>query len=56
MNKTPPKPYVCEDSPVPPSVAAALSKFLADAKTGNFTINVKDGKIMGARCEELIRV
>ena len=43
------------DSPLlPPEIECALAQFLADRRTGNVQINVKDGKILGAHVTEMI--
>ena len=43
------------DSPLlPPEIEQALSQFLANHRTGNIQINVKDGQILGAHITEMI--
>ena len=43
------------DSPLlPPEIECALAQFLADRRTGNVQINVKDGRILGAHVTEMI--
>ena len=43
------------DSPLlPPEIECALAQFLADRRTGNIQINVKDGQILGAHVTEII--
>lgn len=39
---------------LPPEIERALSQFLADHRTGNIQINVKDGQILGAHVTEVI--
>lgn len=38
---------------MPPDLASALCSFLVDKKTGNVTLNIRDGKILGYRVEEI---
>lgn len=38
----------------PPWVRGAIKKFLLDKSTGNVTLNIKDGRILGIRTETLI--
>jgi hypothetical protein len=37
-------------------VAETISQFMLDRKTGNVVLNIKDGRIMGLRVEELVKV
>ena len=41
---------------VPCEVAEALQKFIEAQCTGNVTLNIKDGKILGAHVNEIISV
>lgn len=41
---------------LPGQVAAALRKFLSEGRTGNITLNIKDGKILGAHINEIITI
>jgi len=41
---------------LPGQVAAAVHKFLSECRTGNVTLNIKDGKILGAHVNEIISV
>ena len=41
---------------VPSEVAEALQKFIEAQCTGNVTLNIKDGKILGAHVNEIISV
>ncbi len=40
---------------LPPESRAALARFLSERSTGNVTLNVKDGKILGTKIEALFR-
>ncbi len=53
---------VISDSPcerltldLPPESRAALARFLSEHSTGNVTLNVKDGKVLGAKIEAMFR-
>ena len=39
---------------LPLEIEHALSKFLANRRTGNIRVNVKDGEILGAHVTEII--
>lgn len=39
----------------PPWVRAAIKKFLLDKSTGNVTLNIKDGRILGMSTETYIK-
>ena len=41
---------------LPGQVAAALRKFLSECRTGNVTLNIKDGRILGAHINEFISI
>ena len=41
---------------IPPEITTAVAKFLAEDRTGNITLNIKDGKILGAHINEIISV
>ena len=41
---------------LPGQVAAALRKFLSECRTGNVTLNIRDGRILGAHVNEIITV
>jgi len=41
---------------IPETYALAIGQFLLDRKTGNVVLNIKDGRIMGLRVEELVRL
>jgi hypothetical protein len=38
---------------VPHAASEAISKFLLDGKTGNITLNIKDGVVKCVRAEEI---
>ncbi len=40
---------------LPPESRAALARFLSERGTGNVQLNVKDGKILGAKIEAMFR-
>ena len=40
---------------LPPESRAALARFLSERSTGNVTLNVKDGKILGTKIEAIYR-
>ncbi len=40
---------------LPPESRAALARFLSEHSTGNVTLNVKDGVILGAKIEAMFR-
>ncbi len=40
---------------LPPESHAALAQFLSEGRTGNVTLNVKDGKILGTKIETMFR-
>ena len=40
---------------LPPESRAALARFLSKGRTGNVQLNVKDGKILGAKIEAMFR-
>ncbi len=40
---------------LPPESCAALARFLSEGRTGNVTLNVKDGKVLGAKIEAIYR-
>ncbi len=40
---------------LPPESRAALARFLSERSTGNVTLNVKDGKILGTKIEAIFR-
>jgi|TARA_Y100000310_G_scaffold153951_1_gene153513 hypothetical protein len=40
---------------VPPYLVKKLAAFLTRGATGNFTLNIKDGKVVGGRLEELLK-
>ena len=44
------------NEPIPPEITMAVAKFLAEGRTGNVTLNIKDGKILGAHVNEIISV
>ena len=41
---------------IPPEITTAVAKFLAEDRTGNITLNIKDGKILGAHINEIITI
>ncbi len=41
---------------IPPEVTAAVAEFMAAGRTGNVTLNIKDGKILGLHVHEIINV
>ena len=41
---------------IPPEIATAVAKFLSEGRTGNITLNIKDGKILGAHVNEIISI
>ena len=45
-----------DNEAIPPEVATAVAEFLAASRTGNLTLNVKDGKILGLHVHEIIQV
>ncbi len=40
---------------LPPKCRARLARFLSEGETGNVQLQVKDGKILGIKVEEIIR-
>ena len=44
------------NEPIPPEITMAVAKFLPEGRTGNVTLNIKDGKILGAHVNEIISV
>ena len=40
---------------VPKRIAREINQFLVDSKTGNVRINIKDGRILGAQLEQIVR-
>ncbi len=44
------------NDPIPPEITTAVAKFLSEGRTGNVTLNIKDGKILGAHVNEIISV
>ena len=40
---------------LPPESHAALAQFLSEGRTGNVTLNVKDGKVLGTKIEAIYR-
>ena len=49
-------PHVKPQLSIPETYALAIGQFLLDRKTGNVVLNIKDGRIMGLRVEELVRL
>ena len=41
---------------IPPEVTTAVADFMAASRTGNITLNIKDGKILGLHVHEIINV
>ena len=41
---------------IPPEIATAVAKFLSEGRTGNVTLNIKDGRILGAHINEFITI
>ena len=41
---------------IPPEIATAVAKFLSEGRTGNITLNIKDGQILGAHVNEIISI
>ena len=41
---------------IPPVLRERLLLFLLDGHTGNFVMNIRDGKILGAHVEEILSV
>ena len=39
---------------VPDEIISKLKSFLIDKRTGNLTLNIKDGRILGFRAEEVV--
>ncbi len=39
---------------VPRRLVAGIEKFLLDNRTGNISLNVRDGKILGVHFEEIV--
>ena len=39
----------------PKRIAREINQFLVDSKTGNVRINIKDGRILGAQIEQIVR-
>lgn len=46
----------CEDDLIPKAVRERVAKFLLDERTGNVTLNVKDGRVLGFTIEEKLSV
>ena len=44
------------NEPIPPEITVAVAKFLSEGRTGNVTLNIKDGKILGAHVNEIISI
>ncbi len=45
-----------DEEAIPPEVATAVADFMAASRTGNITLNIKDGKILGLHVYEIINV
>lgn len=41
---------------VPPAICSVVKKFLLDGHTGNIILNVKDGRILGCKVEQIVSV
>ena len=52
---TQPEPRAPPAEGVPQYLIKKLGDFLSKGGTGNFIINIRDGKVMGGRLEELIK-
>ncbi len=44
------------NEPIPPEITMAVAKFLSEGRTGNVTLNIKDGEILGAHVNEIISI
>ena len=49
-------PHLKPQFSIPETYALAIGQFLLDRKTGNVVLNIKDGRVMGLRVEELVRL
>ena len=41
---------------LPEDVLEPLVQFLLDKRTGNVSLNIKDGQVMGLRVEEIVKI
>ena len=41
---------------IPLEITTAVAKFLAEGRTGNVTLNIKDGRVLGAHINEFISI
>ena len=41
---------------IPLEIRTAVAKFLSEGRTGNVTLNIKDGQILGAHVNEIITI
>lgn len=41
---------------LPDRLTLALAEFMLDRRTGNVKLNIKDGKILGFRIEEVVSI
>ena len=41
---------------IPPEITTAVATFLSEGRTGNITLNIKDGQILGAHVNEIITI
>ena len=41
---------------LPDSLALALAKFLLDKRSGNVTVQIKEGRILGFKTEEIVSI
>ncbi len=41
---------------IPSEIRTAVAKFLLEGRTGNITLNIKDGQILGAHVNDIISV
>lgn len=44
------------NEPIPFEITVAVAKFLSEGRTGNVTLNIRDGKILGAHVNEIISI
>lgn len=47
------EPWPVPEHPIPHVVWSVLNSFLVDKRTGNVVLNIKEGRILGMRTEEV---
>lgn len=46
----------CDNDLIPDKFREEIAQFLLDGQTGNVTLNIKDGRILGIKIEKLLSI